>query len=101
MSETGVDGVDTLDPPPLGTVDLSKAKAEFGSRFFFKGNLDAVNEMLRADDATFRRAVVDRLNIGMPGGGYILSSACSVAPHVRPERLKCMADLAEQFGRYA
>jgi hypothetical protein len=100
MAEAGTDGLDTLDPPPLGTVDLAEAKARFGERFFFKGNLDAVNEMLRADDETFEQAVRQRLEIGMPGGGYILSSACSVAPHVKPERLVRMVQLAEEFGRY-
>ena len=55
MADTGLDGIDTLDPPPLGTVDLARAKAEFGERLFFKGNLDAVNEMLQADDETFGR----------------------------------------------
>ncbi|MBN2270844.1 MAG: hypothetical protein JXN61_09535, partial [Sedimentisphaerales bacterium] len=94
------DGIDTLDPPPLGTVDLDQAKAEYGKRFFFKGNLDAVNEMLNADDATFEQAVKNRLEIGKPGAGYILSSACSVAPHVRPERLKRMTTLARRFARY-
>ncbi len=100
MAATGVDGIDTLDPPPLGTVDLARAKDEFGDRFFFKGNLDAVNEMLRADDEAFRQAVLDRLRIGMPGSGYILSSACSVAPHVKPERLRTMVGLAAENGRY-
>ncbi|MHC4671957.1 MAG: uroporphyrinogen decarboxylase family protein [Planctomycetota bacterium] len=100
MAETDVDGIDTLDPPPLGTVDLARAKAEFGERFFFKGNLDAVNEMLAADDEIFTQAVKQRLLTGKPGGGYILSSACSVAPHVKPHRLKMMADLADEFGRY-
>ncbi|MCC6581132.1 MAG: hypothetical protein IT440_11895 [Phycisphaeraceae bacterium] len=101
MAESGLDGVDTLDPPPLGTVDLAKAKADFGKRFFFKGNLDAVNEMLRADDATFAEAVRKRLEIGMPGGGYILSSACSVAPRVEPGRLVKIVEMAERWGRYA
>ncbi len=100
MAQTAVDGIDTLDPPPLGTVDLAQAKAEYGRRFFFKGNLDAVNEMLYADDATFEQAVEDRLRIGKPGSGYILSSACSVAPHVKPERLKQLAEMAEQLGTY-
>lgn len=100
MAETGVDGLDTLDPPPLGTVDLAEAKAKFGDRLFFKGNLDAVNEMLRADDKTFESAVLQRLAIGKPRSGYILSSACSVAPHVSPERLKIMTTLAERNGRY-
>jgi uroporphyrinogen-III decarboxylase len=100
MAETAVDGIDTLDPPPLGTVDLAEAKARYGRRFFFKGNLNAVGEMLQADEATFEQAVVERLRIGKPGGGYILSSACSVAPHVRPERLRRLAELAEQLGRH-
>jgi len=99
MAGTAVDGIDTLDPPPLGTVDLAEAKSKYGRRFFFKGNLDAVNEMLLADDATFEQAVKDRLRIGKPGSGYLLSSACSVAPHVKPERLKRLAQLAEEFGR--
>lgn len=100
MAETSVGGIDTLDPPPLGTVDFEQAKAEYGERFFFKGNLDAVNEMLEADDETFEAAVRQRLEIGKPGAGYILSSACSVAPGVRPERLKKMVELAEEFGKY-
>ncbi len=96
MAETAVDGIDTLDPPPLGTVDLAQAKADYGRRFFFKGNLDSVNEMLHADEATFERAVEDRIRIGRSGSGYILSSACSVAPHVKPERLKRLVELAER-----
>jgi uroporphyrinogen-III decarboxylase len=100
MADTGVGGIDTLDPPPLGTVDLADAKARFGQRFFFKGNLDAVNEMLQADDATFEQAVRRRLAVGKPGSGYILSSACSVAPGVRPQRLAAVVELAERHGRY-
>jgi uroporphyrinogen-III decarboxylase len=100
MSETSVDGIDTLDPPPLGTVNFEEAKSKYGDRFFFKGNLDAVNEMLGADDETFEQAVKERIRIGKPGSGYILSSACSVAPHVRPDRLKRLTELAERFGQY-
>lgn len=98
MGETCVDGIDTLDPPPLGTVDLAEAKSKYGRRFFFKGNLDAVNEMLNADERTFEQAVKDRIRIGKPGSGYILSSACSVAPYVKPERLKRLVELARQAG---
>lgn len=100
MSKTAVDGIDTLDPPPLGTVHLQEAKSKYGERFFFKGNLDAVNEMLNADDQTFEQAVEERIRIGKPGGGYVLSSACSVAPHVKSERLKRLAELASRLGKY-
>jgi uroporphyrinogen-III decarboxylase len=101
MAETDIDGIDTLDPPPLGTVDLAEAKSRLAGRLFLKGNLDAVNEMLRADDLAFERAVIERLRVGKPGSGYILSSACSVAPAVDPERLKRMVNLAETHGQYS
>ena len=48
----------------------------------------------------FERAIKDRIEIGKPGSGYILSSACSVAPHVKPERLKRLVDLSEELGKY-
>jgi uroporphyrinogen-III decarboxylase len=100
MSETCVDGIDTLDPPPLGTVNLAEAKSKYGQRFFFKGNLDSVNEMLNANEQTFEQAVKDRIRIGKQDSGYILSSACSVSPHVKPDRLKRLTELAKELGKY-
>ena len=100
MDQTSVDGIDTLDPPPLGTVQLDEAKAKFGDRFFLKGNLDSINELLNADDKTFEEAVIGRIKTGKPGSGYILSTACSVSPYVKPERLKRLAELSEMYGTY-
>lgn len=100
MAEMSVDGIDTLDPPPLGTVHLNEAKDKFGGRFFLKGNLDSINELLNADDKTFEDAVIERLLTGKPGSGYILSTACSVSPHVKPERLKKLTELSLRYGRY-
>jgi uroporphyrinogen-III decarboxylase len=57
--------------------------------------------MLNADEQTFEKAVNERIKIGKPGSGYILSSACSVAPHVKPDRLKKLATLAKKFGKYS
>jgi hypothetical protein len=100
MLATGIDGIDALDPPPLGTVDLATAKRQYGDRCFFKGNLDAVNEMLRANEATFDAAVRQRLRAAAAHSGYILSSACSVSPAVAPARLQRMVHLAEEYGRH-
>ncbi|RPJ85971.1 MAG: hypothetical protein EHM18_08630, partial [Acidobacteria bacterium] len=38
MMETGTNGIDTLDPPPLGTVDLKEARRILAGRCFIKGN---------------------------------------------------------------
>jgi uroporphyrinogen-III decarboxylase len=40
------------------------------------------------------------LETGKPGAGYILSTACSVAPRVEPWKLELLAPFAEEFGRY-
>lgn len=100
MVESGLDGIDTLDPPPLGTVELDRAKAQLGTRVFIKGNIDSVNTLLlgKFDDAV--EDMKRRIAWGKPGGAFILSTACSVAPRVAPERLEIMAGLCEEFGRY-
>lgn len=100
MVKTGTDGIDTLDPPPLGTVDLEEAKETLSGKAFIKGNIDPVNILLQADGDRLREDVKWRLQVGRLGGGYILSSACSVAPHTPPENLELLVPLAEEFGKY-
>ena len=98
MAETGIDGIDTLDPPPLGSVDLADAKRRVGRRLFFKGNIDPVNTLLKKSREEVRRDALERLGVASPGGGFILSSACSVSPRVPPENLSVLVEAAEQFA---
>ncbi len=44
-----------------------------------------------------RAEAARRIRIGMPAGGYVLSTACSVAPRVEPWRLM-LTPLAEEMG---
>jgi hypothetical protein len=91
MERTGTNGIDTLDPPPLGTVDLADAKARLGNRLFIKGNMDPVHTILEGTVEACDRDARERLAIGAPGGGYILSTACSVPPHAPPENVMALA----------
>ena len=100
MAETGTDGIDSLDPPPLGTVRLDEAKRILKGKLFIKGNIDPVNTLLEGSPSLIKEDVRWRLKTGKPGGGYILSSACSVSPHTEPEKLELLVPLAEKFGRY-
>jgi len=100
MEETGTDGVDTLDPPPLGTVDLVDAKARLGQRLFIKGNLDPVATLLGGSAGSCLGAALERLAAAKAGGGYILSSACSVAPHTPPENILQLRRAADAAGWY-
>jgi hypothetical protein len=100
MVETGTQGIDTLDPPPLGNTELGDAKALIGDKVFIKGNMNAVNLLAYRTPEQVIEHASERIRIGMPGGGYILSTACSVAPRVEPWKLELLTPLAEAIGRY-
>ena len=100
LEESGTLGIDTLDPPPLGTVDLADARRRLGTRVFIKGNVDPVNTVLSGTaDACFADARA-RLAVARPGGGYILSTACSVPPHAPAENVLALARAADVEGNY-
>ncbi len=100
MLQTGTCGIDTLDPPPLGTVELEEAVPQLKGKAFIKGNIDAVNTLLYGDEEKVREAVLHRLGVAMEGGGYILSTACAVPPPVRPELIEYMSQVAIAHGAY-
>ena len=99
MAETGADGLECLDPPPIGTCDLAQASEILGGKCFIKGNLDSVNEMRNCTPEQVLETARKRLEIGKQHkGGYILSSACSVAPDVPEENLMILHKAVEQYG---
>ena len=100
LAETATMGIDTLDPPPLGNCELSAAKRDFGSQLFFKGNMNSVELLHMKTAGEVTAHATDRIRTGMPGAGYILSTACSVAPRVEPWKLELLRPLAEEIGRY-
>ncbi|MBT4484372.1 MAG: hypothetical protein HOC71_11930, partial [Candidatus Latescibacteria bacterium] len=79
---------------------LNEAKAFLGNRIFIKGNIDSVNTLLMKNQDEAMEEVRQTLEWGKPGGAYILSTACSVAPHVKPESLEALVDIVENHGRY-
>ena len=100
LAETGTCGVDTLDPPPLGNCEIADAKREYGERLFFKGNMNSVALLQYRTRKEVLAEAMRPLRIGKPGAGYILSTACSVAPRVEPWKLELLVPLAEEMGRY-
>ena len=99
MIDSHTDGVDTLDPPPLGNTTLADAKVLIGDRLFIKGNMNSVAILADTELQFIERATMT-LQTGKPGNGYILSTACSVAPHVEPSKLELLIDIVEEHGHY-
>ncbi len=100
MIETGTMGIDTLDPPPLGNIELEDALKELDGRVFVKGNMNAVEFLNFKTEEEVTAHAADRIRTGKPGGGYILSTACSVAPRTEPWKLELLTPLSEKLGRY-
>jgi uroporphyrinogen decarboxylase len=100
MEQTGVDGIDTFDPPPLGTVELEDAVAALGKRVFIKGNMDPVNTVLEGTPEAVKAEAAHRFSVAKPGGAYILSTACSVAPLTPPEYILALREFVEENGKY-
>lgn len=100
MEQTHTMGIDTLDPHPLGNVELADAKNGVGQRMFLKGNMNSVLILEYTTKEEVIAEASERITIGKPGGGYILSSACSIAPRVEPWKIELFTPLAEEIGRY-
>jgi uroporphyrinogen-III decarboxylase len=62
--------------------------------------MNAVELLAAKTKAQVIAHATDRIKTGMPGGGYILSTACSVAPKMEPWKLELLTPLAEKIGRY-
>ena len=100
FADSGTDGIECMDPPPLGDITLESAKSRVGDRIFLKGNLDSVNILLRSGDNEFEEVVKKTIQTGKINGGFILSSACSVSRDVNPERIKNISEMIEKYGGY-
>jgi len=93
----GVTGIECLDPPPLGDVDINEAVEKLRDKIFIKGNVDPVNTLLRGDSGKIEDDIGKILAAAEKMKGFILSSACSVAPPTSPDNLKRMVELCRKF----
>lgn len=101
MRSSGASGLECLDPPPVGNVDLEDAFARIGNDMFIKGNIDSVNTLLFGSEAKIREDVGRILSIGKNKGlGFILSTACSIAPNVPRKNVQMLYELIQKYGLY-
>ena len=97
LCQTGVSGIECLDPPPLGDVDINEAIQLLNGQIFIKGNVDPVNTLLRGDAAKIKEEITQILGAAEKMDGFILSSACSVAPPAPPDNMKYMVELCREI----
>ena len=98
--DIGFDGIECLDPPPLGNVMLEDAVKRIGDRAFIKGNIDPVNILLNGTIDQVRTDVIKKLETGMKARGFILSTSCAIAPGTPPENLEVLSEMINKYGYY-
>ncbi len=98
--DTGFNGIECLDPPPLGNVELADAVRRIGHRAFIKGNIDPVHVLLNGTPEQIRTDVRRRLEIGMTAPGFILSTACAIAPGTPAAHVTLLREMVELHGCY-
>lgn len=98
MFESGMSGIECLDPYPLGNVKLKDAVRRISDKGFIKGNIDSVNTLLNGTKEDIEKDVIDRINTGNTKPGFILSTACSIAPEVKKENIKLLTEIIEKLN---
>ncbi len=98
MLASGASGLECLDPPPLGNVELEEAAKMMRGKAFIKGNIDSVNLLLFGTVQEIMADAKRRLDIGKGSGGYILSTACSIAPRVLQEKVLLLREAVGRWG---
>ena len=101
ICQSNSSGIECLDPPPIGNVDLDNAFERIGDYLFIKGNIDSVNSLLYADEEKAQSDIRQIIEIEKTKGkGFILSTACSIAPMVTKERLLMLSQMIEKYAYY-
>jgi 5-methyltetrahydrofolate--homocysteine methyltransferase len=93
----GMTGLANIEPGPM---DIEALKRDYGHRICLVGNIDLHHTLTRGTPEETMKEVRRRIAACGPGGGYILASANSLPPYVKPENVRAMGDALLRFGRY-
>lgn len=101
LADLGIHVLSPCEKPPQGDIDLKALKQSIGKKVCLAGNLDDEALIKTGDRELIRRAVLECLAAGMPGGGYILggTEGC-VFSKANAEGYLYMCELRDQFGKY-
>lgn len=98
LAEAGVDVVSTCTPPPVGDFDLAQAKGRLGRRLCFKGYIDLLYVVKNGTPGIVTRAVREAMEVGKPGGGFILGSSDSFRDGTPVENIRAYFQAAHRYG---
>jgi uroporphyrinogen decarboxylase len=96
---TGIDGIHPLDPE--AGMSIKKVKDAYGDRVCVMGNIDTGKILSESTPEVVEKTVLKTIMDVAPGGGYIIASANSIHPKVKPENYVRMLESARKYGNYS
>ena len=103
IAATGCSGLDPIEPPPQGDVELSYVRERYGKQLVLFGNLE-VSDIETLPTAAFTKKVETALREGTAGTGrgfVLMPSAAPYGRHLAPRTIQNyekMVELTEKFG---
>ncbi|OIO88990.1 MAG: hypothetical protein AUK03_15320 [Anaerolineae bacterium CG2_30_64_16] len=99
LVETGIAGLNNLQRG--AHMDLQAVKAAYGDRLCLIGNVDASGVMSTGAPDEVTQAVIEAIQIGAPGGGYILATDHSFHEGIPIENVLAFIAAGREHGGYA
>jgi len=78
--------------------DIRQTKEAMKGRVALMGNISPMGVLARGSDEEVRRACLEVLKAGAPGGGFIFATGGEVNPGTDPARVNLMLHLAKMFN---
>ena len=85
FASIGIDGLNVLEPPPVGDTILADAKKRIGENVCLIGNIQ-YDDLARGTEEEIERLVEQAIREGAHGGGFILSPCASPYEQPLPEK---------------
>jgi len=97
--EAGLDILQSIQPRAAG-MDLSELKREFGKDLCFHGSIDIQRTLPFGTPGDVRREVLQRMQAGKPGGGFIIGPAHNIQFDTPTENIIAMYEACLESGAY-
>jgi len=97
--DCGLDILQSLQPRAKD-MDLKTLKKEFGKYIAFHGGIDIQQTLPKGTKEDIRKEVEEKMAVGKPGGGFIISTAHNIQPDTPLQNIITLFEAYKEFGKY-
>jgi uroporphyrinogen decarboxylase len=94
-------GMDAIHPIQPDVMDIAEVKEKYGEKLCLVGNIDLHYTLTRGTTEDVISEVEERIRAAGKNGGYIISSAMTLADYCKTENVLAMADAIKNHGKYS